>query len=108
FMQAAGMSNREVATIKQNAHQQSQQLDMMTYNQVGTLPSISRYSGSADNTITVDQGKAEIVDLKSNNHTRGLYTFGAWPCEILILTARGKDGKLERIGLAHADAYTEE
>jgi hypothetical protein len=73
-------------------------------NKVKDLASISRYPESSAKTHILVQGEACFIS--ANSRMRGLFTFGAGPCSILMITARNQTEESPAvIGAGHIDSY---
>ena len=79
-------------------------LNKLQANDVYSLPNVGSYAGNRSDTALVMQGEAIVADLQSNTSIKGLHTFGAGPCSILMLSSRCSNGDLVKIALAHIDA----
>lgn len=99
-----GISSELRIGFEKNKQWRDSLLSKMQANDVYTLPTVGSYAGNRNNTALVMQGEAIVADLQSNTSIKGLHTFGAGPCSILMLSSRCSNGDLGKIALAHIDA----
>lgn len=105
--ESAEFANDSVSQMQTGMEQDKEEqaiLSRMTRDSIGQLPISLEYKGSRADTKTILQGQALVADLSADQSVQGLYTFGAGPCAILMLSTRGNDGKPIKIAMAHLDA----
>ncbi len=105
-LNTVGIKKEDLEKIVAQQKADKEVLDQLQTGDLEKLPNSLKYAGTKENTTTVLQGQAVIADLKNNKEIQGLFTFGAGPCSILMLQSIGKDGKPEKIAMAHLDGAT--
>lgn len=103
-----GLSQDVIAEARQKTIKDRELLNSLTAGDLDKLPNSYEYKGAKENTDTVLQGEAVIIDPSANPNFQGLYTFGAGPCAVLTLVSRNKDGSVNRVALAHIDSGVSE
>lgn len=103
-----GLSQTDISDARQRAIRDRELLSNLTGGDLASLPNSYEYKGSRQNTDTVLQGEAVIIDPAANPNFEGLYTFGAGPCAVLTLVGKDADGSVKSVALAHIDAGVSE
>jgi hypothetical protein len=99
-----GVTEAEISDSRALDLQNQERLAILRSGSLSEFPRTSKYTGNRDNTQTVLQGEAHFIS--PNGKTEGLYTFGAGPCAVVVVVARGIDNQVSKLGMAHLDGAT--
>ncbi|MFQ6547745.1 hypothetical protein AADZ90_007290 [Aestuariibius sp. 2305UL40-4] len=81
-----------------------QALAKMQSGDLQSLDGAQSYPLGRRRTATVNQGEAKFIS--SAGQSKGLYTFGASVCLLMVATSKDPDGNVTKVGLAHIDIAT--